>query len=120
VRRHRLEQETTVGFPITARYKVSFRHSDTGLSPIFTRFRTLDTLQAILPQPSFVELGSGDYYFEFTWLTKNDPDIEYEVDGGDSIPTEVVRYVSSVISVRAFVTSATASGGGGSSSFSVG
>lgn len=110
-----------MAFPITARYKLRFRHTDTGLDPRFTRFRRLDTLADITPQPEIMELGGGDYAFDYTWLTKTDPDVDFEVDGGPSIPTEEVRYISDLLSVRDYVVqSSGGGGGGGSSSFSVG
>lgn len=101
-----------MAFPVTARYKLRFRHSDTGLTPGFTRYANFATGAAIVPAPAVYETGNGDYYFEVIWLTAADPDIDFEVDGGASIPTEEVRYVSSVVSVRDYVVAT--SGGGGS------
>lgn len=105
-----------MALPATARYLLRFRHTDVGLTPTFTRYARFDTLAAIVPQPTIYELGNGDYYFDVQWLTALDPDITFEVDGGASIPTEEVRYISDVLSVRDYVVSATGSGGGGGSS----
>lgn len=102
-----------MAFPILARYKLRFRHTDTGLAPVFLRYARFDTLAPIVPSPAIYEVGGGDYYFEVSWASAADPDIDFEVDGGPSIPTEEVRYISDVLSVRDFVVSAT---GGGSSS----
>lgn len=101
-----------MAFPITARYKLRFRHSDIGLSPVFLRYAIFSTGVAIVPPPVIYEIGNGDYYFEIIWLTADDPDIEFEVDGGDSIPTEEVRYISGVTTVRTFVVASTATSGG--------
>lgn len=110
-----------MAFPITARYKLRFRHTDTGLSPVFLRYSNFATLAAIIPPPALYEIGGGDYYFEVIWLTATDPDIDFEVDGGASIPTEEVRYVSDVLSVRDFVVSASGGGGsGGGAAWTVG
>jgi hypothetical protein len=111
-----------MAFPQTARYKIRFRHSDTGLTPTFTRFQRLDNFASILPVPTILELGNGDYYFDFVWTAATDPDVDFEVDGGPSIPTEEVRYVSGVLSVRAFVVASTGSGGsgGGGAAWTVG
>lgn len=109
-----------MAFPTTARYKIRFRNSDTGLSPVFVRFQRLDTLAPIIPVPTIFELGNGDYYFEYTWTAATDPDVEFYIDGGASIPTEEVRFISDIISVRDFVVASSGGGGGGSSSWSVG
>lgn len=109
-----------MAFPLTARYKLRFRNSDTGLTPAFLRWQRLDTLQPVTPIPAIVELGNGDYYFEWTWISKIDPDIDFVVDGGPSIPTEEVRYVSDILSVRDYSVSASGGGGGGTAAWSVG
>lgn len=101
-----------MAFPISARYKLRFRHTDTGLTPSFTRYQRFDTLASLLPQPAIYEVGGGDYYFDVLWNTAADPDIEFEVDGGASIPTEEVRYISDVLSVRDYVVSSTGGSGG--------
>jgi hypothetical protein len=107
------------GFPIVARYKLRFRQSDTGLTPTFLRFRRMDTLADLLPHPNIQELGGGDYYFDYTWVALTDPDVEFSVDGGASIPTEEVRYISDALSVRDYYTPSSG-GGGGSSAWTVG
>lgn len=109
-----------MAFPITARYKLRFRHTDTGLTPSFLRYQNLATLAAILPQPAIYEIGGGDYYFDVTWATAADPDIDFEVDGGASIPTEEVRYISDVLSVRDYVVASSGGGGGGGAAWTVG
>jgi hypothetical protein len=45
-------------------------------------------------------LGAGMYYFDWTFATKNDLDIVFNVDGGSSIPTEEIRYIKDVISPK--------------------
>jgi uncharacterized membrane protein YgcG len=103
-----------MSFPIVGYYQLNFRHSDTGLTPVFDNFRRIDTGATVLPLPDIIEDGNGRYHFTHVWQAEDDPDISYEVDGGPSIPVEVVRYVNAVISVRAYVT-ASGGGGGGSS-----
>lgn len=92
-------------FPMTTKYFLRFRHSDTGLTPSFAAagcyFKRADTLANITP-PTVVEVAGGTYYFEHTWATAADPDIIFQVDGGASIPTEEVRYVADTISPRDF------------------
>jgi hypothetical protein len=88
-----------MAFPYTPRYFVRFRHSDTGLSPTFTYYKRADTLVSITA-PSIYQVGGGTYYFEHQFLTQDDPDIVFEIDGGPSIPTEEVRYISDTISPR--------------------
>lgn len=101
-------------FPKTARYKLRFRHGDVGLAPVFLRVSLLDTLAAVpLPWPPIIEIGDGDYYFEWTWQSANDADIEFEVDGGAAIPVPEIRYISGTITVRDYVVAATGTGGGG-------
>lgn len=78
-----------------ARYFLRFRHSDTGLTPTFLFFKKSSDLSAVTP-PSIGEVGGGTYYFDFSPTF----DIIFEVDGGVSIPTEEVRYVSDTISER--------------------
>jgi hypothetical protein len=102
-----------MAFPITARYKLRFRNSDVGLTPVFTRYQRFDNLAPILPHPTVIELGNGDYYFEVTWVAATDPDIDFAVDGGAAIPVEEVRYISGILSVRDYVVSSSGGGGGG-------
>lgn len=78
-----------------ARYFLRFRHSDTGLTPTFTFFKKASDLTA-QAAPSISELGSGTYYFDYAPLF----DVIWEVDGGASIPTEEVRYISDTIGPR--------------------
>lgn len=90
-------------FPVTARYFLNFRNSDTGLTPTFVFFQRADTFGATSPASpvgGIVEKSNGEYYFDWTWSTKTDPDIVFEVDGGASIPTEEVRYIKGTISPR--------------------
>lgn len=75
-----------------ARYFLRFRHSDTGLTPTFTMFKKASDLSNV-GAPSVVEVAFGLYYFDFVPTF----DILFEVDGGASIPTEEVRYVSDTI-----------------------
>jgi hypothetical protein len=109
-----------VAFPITARYKLRFRNSDVGLTPTFVRWRRFDTNQDVLPIPTINELGNGDYYFDFVWNASTDPDMDFCIDGGPSIPTEEVRYISDVLSVRDYVVSASGGGGSGGAAWTVG
>lgn len=92
-------------FPLTTKYFIRFRHSDTGLTPTFVSsgcyFKQADTLLDVEPPP-IIEVAGGTYYFEWTWDTPTDSDIIFQVDGGASIPTEEVRYVSDTISPRDF------------------
>jgi hypothetical protein len=110
-----------MALPTTARYQLRFRHSDTGLVPTFTFFKRLDTLENVVP-PAIEELMNGQYYFDYLWSRADDPDITFEVDGGPSIPTEEVRYIADVLSVRDYVVSASggSGSGGGSPVFTVG
>lgn len=78
-----------------ARYFLRFRHSDTGLTPTFTFFKKASDFSNVTP-PSVFELGSGTYYFDYTPTF----DIVFEVDGGASIPTEEVRYISDTITPK--------------------
>lgn len=77
-----------------ARYFLRFRHSDTGLAPSFLTFKKVSDLSAVIP-PGITDVGApaGSYYFDFTPTF----DIVFEVDGGASIPTEEVRYISDMI-----------------------
>lgn len=86
-------------FPTTPRYFLNYRNSDTGLTPTFLFFKRADTF-AIVTQPTIFELSNGRYYFDWLWSTPTDPDIVFQVDGGPSIPTEEVRYISGGISPR--------------------
>lgn len=79
-----------------ARYFLRFRHSDTGLTPTFTFFKKASDLSDVGPQPPFGEVASGTYYFDYSPTE----DIIFEVDGGDSIPTEEVRYISDTLSPK--------------------
>lgn len=88
-----------MAFPITAKYFLRFRHSDTGLTPVFSFIKRADTM-ADVSAPSISPVGNGTYYFQWTFNTKTDPDIVFEVDGGASIPTEEVRYIGDTISPR--------------------
>lgn len=81
-----------------ARYFLRFRHSDTGLTPVFTGstfFKKASDLTLVTP-PAIGEVGNGTYYFDYTPTF----DIVFEVDGGASIPTEEVRYISDTISPK--------------------
>jgi len=79
-----------------ARYFLRYRHSDTGLTPTFLFFKKSSDLSDVGP-PAIVEVvappGGGTYYFDFIPTF----DIIFEVDGGASIPTEEVRYISDTI-----------------------
>lgn len=88
-------------FPVSPRYFLNFRNSDTGLTPSFLSFKNAATFANIAP-PSITEspAGGGTYYFDWTWTTTADADIVFEVDGGASIPTEEVRYIKATISPR--------------------
>jgi hypothetical protein len=78
-----------------ARYFLRFRHSDTGLTPTFTFFKKASDLTA-QTAPPVGEVGGGTYYFDSSPAF----DIVFEVDGGASIPTEEVRYISDTISPK--------------------
>lgn len=88
-------------FPITPRYFITFRHSDTGLNPTFVSFKNANTFGDISP-PLLTEspAGGGVYYFDWAWTSKNDADIVFEVDGGSGITTDLIRYVKGTISPR--------------------
>jgi hypothetical protein len=88
-------------FPVTPRYFLNFRNSDTGLTPSFLSFKNATTF-ANIAGPSIIEspAGGGTYYFDWTWTTTADADIVFEVDGGASIPTEEVRYIKGALSPR--------------------
>lgn len=90
-----------MSFPVTTRYFLNFRNSDTGLTPTFLYFKNASTFANIAP-PSIIEspAGGGTYYFDWTWTTAADADITFEVDGGVSIPTEEVRYIKGSLSPR--------------------
>lgn len=88
-----------MAFPITARYFIKFRHSDTGLTPTFGYYKRVDTMVDVTP-PVIYEVANGTYYFEHTFALSTSPEIVFEVDGGASIPTEEVRYVSDTISPK--------------------
>lgn len=79
-----------------ARYFLRFRHSDTGLTPSFSFFKKASDLSVVSPAPPIVEVGSGTYDFDYSPTF----DIVFEVDGGVSIPTEEVRYISDTIGPR--------------------
>lgn len=90
-------------FPVTARYFIDFRNSDTGLTPTFTFFQQTPGFGATTPSSpagGIVEKSNGRYYFDWIWTSKTDSDIVFQVDGGPSIPTEEVRYVKGTISPR--------------------
>jgi hypothetical protein len=78
-----------------ARYFLRFRHSDTGLTPTFSFFKKASDLTNVTPPP-ILEVQNGTYYFDYTPTF----DIIFEVDGGASIPTEEVRYISDTISPK--------------------
>lgn len=88
-------------FPVSPRYFLNFRNSDTGLTPTFLSFKNATTFANITP-PTITEspAGGGSYYFDWTWSTSGDADIAFQVDGGASIPTEEVRYIKGTISPR--------------------
>jgi len=90
-------------FPITKRYFLDFRNSDTGLTPTFTFLQVtpgFGPTSPASPVGGIVEKSNGRYYFDWIWLTKTDSDIVFQVDGGASIPTEEVRYIKGTISPR--------------------
>lgn len=97
-----------VTFPLTTKYFLRFRHSDTGLTPSFASagcyLKWADDLTDVDPGdvPSIIEIGGGTYYFEWTWASADEPDVIFQVDGGASIPTEEVRYIADTISPRDF------------------
>lgn len=72
------------------RYFVNYRHSDTGLTPTFTYFKKASDLTNQTAPTPIVEVGNGRYYFDHTPTY----DEIWELDGGASIPTEEIRYVS--------------------------
>lgn len=78
-----------------ARYFLRFRHSDTGLTPAFNFFKKASDLSSQVAPP-IGEVGSGTYYFDYSPAF----DVVFEVDGGASIPTEEVRYISDTISPK--------------------
>jgi hypothetical protein len=88
-----------ITYPFTARYFVRFRHSDTALTPSFTYFKRSDTLVGVTA-PTISEVGGGTYYFDYIFSAADAPDIVFEIDGGASIPTEEVRYISDTISMK--------------------
>lgn len=90
-----------MAFPATTKYFLRFRHSDTGLTPVFSFCKRADTMVDVVP-PSVVEVANGTYYFSWTFATPTDPAIVFEVDGGASIPTEEVRYIGDTISPSGF------------------
>jgi hypothetical protein len=75
------------------RYFVNFRHSDTGLTPVFTYFKKASDLTNQAAPGSIVEVGNGRYYFDRDMVVNN-YDVVWELDGGASIPTEEIRYIS--------------------------
>jgi hypothetical protein len=93
-----------MGFPVTKRYFLRFRHTDTGLTPVFTYFNNASSFAPItsptINEVNGVGLGNGSYYFDYLYSTKTDPDVVFEVDGGASIPTEEIRYISDTISPK--------------------
>ena len=78
-----------------ARYFLRFRHSDTGLTPGFTFFDKASDFSA-QAAPTVFEALNGTYYFDYIPTF----DIVFEVDGGASIPTEEIRYISDTISPK--------------------
>jgi hypothetical protein len=88
-----------IAYPFTARYFVRFRHSDTALTPTFNYFKRADTLVGVT-SPPILEVGGGTYYFDYSFTTSAAPDLVFEIDGGSSIPTEEVRYISDTISIK--------------------
>jgi len=89
-----------VSFPTSKRYYVSFRNSDTGLTPSFVYYKRTDTHANVLPQPLFTELLGGTYYFDVPFTLSSDPDLIFQIDGGFSIPTEEVRYSTGMASSK--------------------
>lgn len=114
-------------FPIAARYVISFRPTDTGLTPKFQdaagnpAFWDMSTSPPTQHAPPIItELGGGSYYFDWTWGTVSDPDYHFIVDGGPSIVTDVERFIHGSISVRDYATASSGGGGGGGIDFIVG
>lgn len=86
-----------MAFPITKRYLLQLGHSDTGLSPSFTKFRRMDTFAPVSP-PLIVEEPSpsyGSYYFDYVWSSASDPEISLEIDAG---PSSSIQYVKMLLS----------------------
>ena len=81
-----------------SRYFLRFRHSDTGLTPSFLTFKKASDLTVVAPPPiaEITTPFNGSYYFDYSPTF----DIVFEVDGGASIPTEEVRFISDTISPR--------------------
>lgn len=107
-------------FPISARYIIDFRPTDTGLTPAFKTatgadafWSTLTTPPNLHVPPTIVELGGGKYYFDWIWASPDDPDYTFLIDGGPSIVTDVERYLPGNISVRDYITPSGGGGGGG-------
>lgn len=88
-----------MAYPVTTRYFLNFRNSDTGLTPVFLFFKRADTFVPIAA-PTVTELSNGRYYFDWTWTAITDPNIVFQIDGGVSIPTEEVRYIAGGLSSR--------------------
>lgn len=91
-----------VSFPTTKRYFVSFRNSDTGLvgTLAFLYFKRTDTLASAGASPTFTEVQGGTYYFDIPFALATSPDIIFQIDGGASIPTEEIRYHTSMASPK--------------------
>lgn len=78
-----------------ARYFLRFRHSDTGLTPVFLDFKKASDLSNVASPPAINELvsgsgGGGTYYFDYSPTF----DIIFEVDGGAGIADVTIRYIS--------------------------
>lgn len=72
------------------RYFVNYRHTDTGLTPTFTYFKKASDLSNQTAPTPIVEVTNGRYYFDHVPTY----DEVWELDGGASIPTEEIRYIS--------------------------
>lgn len=88
-----------VSFPTSKRYFVTFRNSDTGLTPTFTYYKRTDTFAGVTA-PSITELQNGTYYFDVTFALDTSPDIIFQIDGGLSIPTEEIRFQTGMVSPK--------------------
>lgn len=62
------------------RYVVDFGSANSGGTPAFTLFVRLDTLAAVLPQPTIGEVGGGQYYFDLDWSTTTATSISFKME----------------------------------------
>jgi hypothetical protein len=90
------------------RYVLDFGSANAGGAPAFSLYARLDTLAA-LPQPTIVEIGSGQYYFDVDWSTTSATSITFKATLAGLEQSDVVSSPSGSVLGSVIASAATSS-----------